>query len=112
LFKNIKTRFKRFVTGEDLFSNLSILPFSKYKKNYSETDYLNAYEISLYLNVALNKRADKVGEIDFQLMKGDKDIEQHDLLNLLSKQVIHRKPVLGVISKVYGYIRRSLYLYR
>ncbi len=85
MFKNIKTRFKRFVTGEDLFSNLSILPFSKYKKNYSETDYLNAYEISLYLNVALNKRADKVGEIDFQLMKGDKDIEQHDLLNLLSK---------------------------
>ena len=45
--------------------------FSKYKKNYSQKDYLDSYAISLYANRAVNKRAEKVGGIEFVLKKGD-----------------------------------------
>jgi len=84
MFKNFTSRVKDLIGG-DLFSNISVLPFSKYRKNYSSGDFLNAYKISLYANKAINKRAEKVGQINFKLMKGDKEVEDNDLTKLLSK---------------------------
>ncbi|MHA1853388.1 MAG: phage portal protein [Candidatus Heimdallarchaeaceae archaeon] len=81
----MKNRIKSFLGQDDIFSSLSVLPFSKYKKSYSQTDFLTASEISLYTNKALNKRAGKVGEIEFKLMKGENEIEEHDILTLLKK---------------------------
>jgi len=83
MFKNFSARIKNFIG--DPFTSISILPFSKYKKNYSPTDYLNSYGISLYANRALNKRAEKVGQVQFVLKKGDTVIEKHEILDLLAK---------------------------
>lgn len=83
MFERFKSIFKK--SNEQLFSSMSILPFSKYKKNWGQLDFLNAYEVSLYANRALNKRADKVGEIEFELHRGDEVIEKHQILDLLAK---------------------------
>lgn len=49
-------------------------------------DYLNYNDLSLYLNRAIEKRADKVGEVEFVLKKGDKPVDQNDpLLKLLNR---------------------------
>lgn len=85
MFKNIKARVKNFIDANDPFSSFSIPSFSKYKKNHSNADYLNAYAISLYANRAINKRAEKVGQIQFTLKKGDTVLEKDDILDLLAK---------------------------
>ena len=53
---------------------------------FSGAKALSFYEKSVYVNKAIEKRADKVGEIEFILKdaKGEK-IEEHDILNLLAK---------------------------
>lgn len=81
----IGLKIKNFIDADNPFSSLSILPFSKYKKNHSKQDYLNAYEISLYVNRALNIRAKKVGQIKFTLKQGEKEIENDPIMGLLSK---------------------------
>lgn len=53
-------------------------------KNWGKEQFLDAVEISLYTNRAIAKRADKVGEIEFQLKDAkDKIIERDPLLDLL-----------------------------
>jgi len=52
---------------------------------WNETNYLKGYELSLYTNRALNKRAEKVGQIKWKLYKGEREIKEHQLLNLLYK---------------------------
>lgn len=84
MFERIKSIFNK-NNADQLFSSMAILPFGKYKKNWNKGDFLNAYEISLYANRALNKRAEKVGEIEFKLNKEDKKIENHQILDLLKK---------------------------
>ena len=84
MFKNFGAKIKNFI-GSDPFSSISVLPFSNYKKNYSPSDFLNAYGISLYTNRALNKRAEKVSQVQFVLKQGDKVIEKHEILDLLTK---------------------------
>lgn len=84
MFKGLGTRIKNFIGG-DMFSNISILPFSSYKKNYSQADYLSSYEISLYANRAIDKRAEKVGDVQFVLKRGDTVIENHEIIDLLAK---------------------------
>ena len=51
-------------------------------RKVSDIDYawtkqkgLSLYEVSLFANRAINKRADKVGETEFKLYKGDKEFE-------------------------------------
>lgn len=51
----------------------------------SDRDFLRYNQISLYTNRAIDKRAEKVGEVAFQLKKGDKIIERHALLDLLNR---------------------------
>jgi hypothetical protein len=61
----------------------SSLPESKYR--WGMTDYLNANEISLYVNKAIEKRAEKVGQIRFTLKRGDKEITEDPRLEILYK---------------------------
>src|SRR5690606_5768534 len=51
----------------------------------SATDLLRYNEISLYVNRAIDKRAEKVSELEFILRKDDTEIEEHPLLNLLNR---------------------------
>ncbi|MGM5483260.1 MAG: phage portal protein, partial [Nanobdellota archaeon] len=83
MLKQLKNRIKNFWGGDSLFSSISPLPMTKYNKQYSGQDYLNAYEISLYLNRALDKRAEKVAELEFQLKRGEQIIDNHQIIDLL-----------------------------
>lgn len=85
MFEKTIGKIKNFIKSSDVFSNISVFSSSKYKRNYSQADFLNYYAISLYANKAVNKRAEKVGEIEFQLTKGDKVVEEHEILDLLNK---------------------------
>lgn len=78
-------RIKNLFGNDGVFSSVSVLPFSKYRKDLSKSDFLTAYEISLYVNRALDIRARKVGEIEFTLNQGDKVIENHEITDLLVK---------------------------
>jgi HK97 family phage portal protein len=55
--------------------------------NKSGKDFLNYNEISLYVNRALSRRAEKISEIQFVLRKGDKIIEDplNPILKLLNR---------------------------
>lgn len=56
-------------------------------RHWSPSQFLDANEISLYTNRAINKRAEKVGQIVFTLKdrKTKKEITDHKVLNLLAK---------------------------
>lgn len=54
--------------------------------SWDKVKYLKVYEISAYVYACVRKRAEKVGEIEFELYgAGGKRIENHNLLNLLYK---------------------------
>lgn len=53
--------------------------------NKGASDFLAYNEASLYVNRALDTRAEKIGEVKFVLKKGEKVIESHELLDLLNK---------------------------
>lgn len=57
------------------------------ERKWSNRDYLNANEISLYTNRAIAKRAEKVSEVNFYLVnRRTKDVlEEHALLDILRK---------------------------
>lgn len=53
--------------------------------NWNSYECLKSYEINSYVFSCINKRAEKVGGIEFKLFRGDTEIENHDILNLLYK---------------------------
>ena len=77
----IKTAFNALVGTDD--DKISML-FSSTNKGAS-IGYLSAYEKSLYVNKAIEKRATKIGEIQFIAKKGKKELENAPILNLLAK---------------------------
>jgi HK97 family phage portal protein len=82
---NFKDFFSSFVKEKGYLGFISNrLPVRS--QNWGPTEFLRAHDVSLYVNRAINKRADKVGEIQFQLkdQKGDV-IEQDPILDLLYK---------------------------
>lgn len=54
-----------------------------YKHNKDQ--YLSLLEKSLYINRAIEKRGEKVGQTEFQLFRGDTQITDHHFVNLLDK---------------------------
>jgi len=52
---------------------------------WSKAEQLNAYTLSSYVYSCVRLRAEKVGEIAFQLNRGEKEITEHPLLSLLYK---------------------------
>lgn len=53
-------------------------------KHKSQYDFLKLNELSFYLNKSIEKRADKVGEVDFIITQNDEVVE-HPLLSVLNK---------------------------
>jgi len=82
--------------------------------NWSKGDFLKANEISLYLNRALSKRAEKVSEIEFVLKdKNDKEILNDPLFDLLYKpnKVFDGPQFWGLWQKYYDIIGET-YIYK
>lgn len=48
-------------------------------------DGLDVFETSLYVNACAEKRANKIASVEWELWKGEKEILEHPLLNLLYK---------------------------
>ena len=46
---------------------------------------LNYNQLTLYVNKAIDKRAEKVSQIEFTLTRGDKQIEDHEIINILNR---------------------------
>lgn len=51
----------------------------------TETDFLNYNRLTLYLNRAINKRAEKVGQVEWQVTKGESVLEEHPILDVLRR---------------------------
>lgn len=98
---------------------LGILPgaLPSSTRHWGPTDFLNALDVSLYVNRAIEKRAEKIGEIEFLLRdaKGD-EIERDPLLDLLYKPnkvftgrqfwKLYQK-YYDTIGEVYIYVERN-----
>jgi HK97 family phage portal protein len=75
--ERIKKFFQKTFWGFQYYAN------KNFRASWKMTDYLTAYQSSTYVYACVRKRAEKVGEIDFVLMSGDKEVENHPILNLL-----------------------------
>lgn len=80
IFKFLKRKAVDFSTGL-FWNNGSTIGY----ENKSSSDFLRYNEVSLYVNRALDIRAEKVGEVSFVLKKGDSVISDNPYLNLLNK---------------------------
>lgn len=79
-------RFKSLLSSTKSYSLYNSVDRTNFT-GFGAGDFLRYNEISLYVNRALDKRAQKVGQIQFKLMKGEGDkvtqIEKNPLLDLL-----------------------------
>lgn len=79
-------------------------------------ELLNYNKLTLYVNKAINKRAEKVSQIEFTLSKGEKQIEEHDILTLLNRPNPHHtgrqfwklyQKYLDITGRAFIYIART-----
>ena len=80
MFEKIKTYFK---SGGDSINWVFGREADDINYTWTKRKGLNLYEISLYTNRAINKRSDKVGEVEFKLYRGEQEVENEwtELLN-------------------------------
>jgi HK97 family phage portal protein len=82
MFNTIKKFFKKGVSDKyTLHKSVNLQGDS----NLSASQALTLAEISLDVNKRINKRADKVGQTEFKLLKGEKEVPTHWVLDLLDK---------------------------
>lgn len=82
IFQRTKTLFSSSSGAIDIFMK----PFIKRDEYVWNKNLAYTYWKKLgILNKAINKRAEKVGEISFYLKKGDEVIREHEILNMLAK---------------------------
>lgn len=107
MLKKIASKFKKkrfFATGGT--------NFSKYSLNWKTTEYMKTYANSVYVFAAVRKRAEKVGQIQFTLHKGDKQIENDEVLSLLYKpNKFQSKNEFFELYQIYKDLAGSTYIY-
>ncbi|MEQ9135748.1 MAG: phage portal protein [Thalassobaculum sp.] len=81
--------FIRRKTYNVIFPTWDSLDVDRFGTKKSARDFLRYNEISLYTNRAIDKRAEKVSEVEFVLRRGEKEIERHPLLDLLNRPNRH-----------------------
>lgn len=87
--KQFITKFKKSLNNLDNYSGSLSLPLNEYQSRLSP---LNAYELSLYTNKAISKRAEKIGQVEFQISKNGEVVEDDPILQVLRKP---NKPYSG-----------------
>lgn len=53
-------------------------------------NFFNLNDVSLYVNRGISKRAEKIGQIEFKLYKGEQEVEESPFLDLLDKPNDHQ----------------------
>jgi len=78
-FKKVKSVFNKSACNLYSFFSLGLT-----KLNWGMPKFLWAYEISAYVYACVKKRGEKVGQTNWKLFQGDKEINEHWILSLLS----------------------------
>lgn len=84
IFQNIKKSLGGFINRKSYYALFYDDRLDSAVK-WGPTDFLRANELSLYLNRAIAKRAEKVGQIEFFITKGDTVLDSNPFLDILSK---------------------------
>ena len=71
------------IFNKKTFYGSTLNQFDNTFRNWDATQYLQTYADSVYVYSCVRKRAEKVGQIEFKLFKGDKEIEDNEWLNIL-----------------------------
>jgi len=80
--------FKRLIKkSEDSFAGVlhQSVELKSSNKAWGSKDFMKAYTQNLYFGKAIDKRAEKVGDVEWYLKKGEQIIEEHEVLDLLNK---------------------------
>jgi HK97 family phage portal protein len=86
--------------------------FTAAREQWNVKKYLGTYADSVYVYSAVRKRAEKVGQIEFELYKGDIKQEKNDLLNVLYKPNKHQsKNEFFELYQIYKDLAGSTYVY-
>lgn len=85
MFKGIKKNFNSLFRAKSFTGIFETGWLKRQPLSWGPTDFLNAYEISLYTNKAIEKRAEKVGEIEFIARdKKGQEVPNDPLVKLLT----------------------------
>lgn len=86
--------------------------FGQTKLNWDTSRYLNTYADSVYVYACISKRAQKVGQIEFQLFRGDKEISTDPILELLYKpNKMQSKNEFFELYQIYKDLAGSAFIY-
>lgn len=113
-FQNIFNAIRGKAYGDVIFPSWDSVDIPNHPTSLrrSDTDFLKYNQLTLYVNRAIDKRAEKVGEIDFVLTKGEDTIEQHPLLDLLARpNPIHTGRQFWRLYQKYKDITGNAYIY-
>lgn len=106
MLKRIK-RFLRKSAGLMIVHRNSVL-----RSGWHTTKYLDAYATSLYVHACVEKRAEKVGQIQFTLHRGETEITSHAILDLLYRpNPFHDKAEFFALYQTYKDLAGSAYIY-
>jgi len=105
MFEQIRKQFNKITSTKSLETLAGVLPFNigEYKTDWGKADYLRAYEISIYANKCIDKRADKVGEIEFALFKGDEKVLNDPTMEILKNpnKIISGEKFWSLVQRYY-----------
>lgn len=85
VYMNFFKKIKNLVSVKKSYYGAQFTTLAEHKLDWNTTNYLKAYETSPYVFACVKKRSEKVGQIQFKLFRGDKEVVKDDLLNLLYK---------------------------
>lgn len=86
--------------------------FTQYKLNWKTQEYMKTYANSVYVFAAVRKRAEKVGQIQFTLHRGDKEELNNPILDVLHKpNAFQSKNEFFELYQIYKDLTGSSYVY-
>jgi HK97 family phage portal protein len=106
----IKSLFSKF--KQKAFTGSTWAGFSGFTTQWNTTKYLQTYTDSIYVYACVRKRAEKVGQIEFRLHRGDKEIFKDPILDLLYKpNAFQSKNEFFELYQIYKDLAGSTYIY-
>jgi HK97 family phage portal protein len=85
MLDNFRKQLNSLISRKSLDSITGFMPFNlnDYKSRWGKNNFLNAYEISIYAHKTIEKRAEKVGEINFELFRNGKPVDNNEIVRVL-----------------------------
>jgi len=107
MLKKLLSQFK-----QKRFYGSSVQSFFTSREKWNTHKYLETYASSVYVYAAVRKRAEKVGQVEFELYKGDIKQEKSEILDVLYKPNKHQsKNEFFELYQIYKDLAGSTYIY-